>query len=188
MDELRSLGIPILEDCAYAVGSRLEGADVGRYGDFAIYSLPKFYPVEKGGLLVSRESLRDALLDTDSAVPEGYLLSATDQSELLRNVSFQPDVVRHWCKVRRDNWTTFSRRLAALGVEPYFELDEKSVPGVFVGKLPNWINGALLKDRFVNSGIEATEYYGHGGFYFPVHQFLSEDQIHLMFRLFEEVQ
>jgi len=50
------------------------------------------------------------------------------------------------------------------------------------------MNGALLKERFVNAGIEATEYYGHGGFYFPIHQFLSETEIDLMLRLFEEIQ
>ena len=188
MRELLDLGIPILEDGAYAVGSRLEGADIGRYGDFAIYSLPKFYPVGMGGLLVSRQSSKESLLAIDAAGPDGYLLSATDHVEVLRRLSFKPDAVRHWCEVRRDHWNRFVRRLAVLGVEPYFELDERSVPGVFVCKLPQRMNGALLKERFVNAGIEATEYYGHGGFYFPIHQFLSETEINLMLRLFEEIQ
>lgn len=188
MHELQKLRIPILEDCAYAVGSRFEGGDVGRYGDFAVYSLPKFYPVETGGLLVSRQGFRDTIFAMNVEAPHGYMLSAADQVNVLRNASFNSKVVRYWSKVRRDNWNFFCRHLAHLGVEPYFELEERSVPGVFVCQLPNGIDGASLKERFVGAGIEATEYYGHGGFYLPVHQFLTETEIKLMLRLFEEVQ
>ncbi|TAK04883.1 GNAT family N-acetyltransferase [Patescibacteria group bacterium] len=42
--------IPLIEDCAYAWGT----AGVGYVGDFAVYSLPKIFPVQFGGLLVGK--------------------------------------------------------------------------------------------------------------------------------------
>lgn len=188
MRQLRELGIPILEDCAYATASRMEGASIGRYGDFAIYSLPKYYPIKSGGLLVSRYSLRPASEADDIGPPDGNHLSAEQSRDVLLSVSFSREVHCHWVDIRRQNWKRFSEDLSAFGVQPYFNLAQRTVPGVYVCRLPHWISGSLLKERFVRYGVEATEYYGHGGFYFPIHQFLSEEDILLMLQLFEAVQ
>jgi dTDP-4-amino-4,6-dideoxygalactose transaminase len=45
--------IALIEDCAHAFFGACEGLAVGSWGDFAIASLPKFFPVPEGGLIAS---------------------------------------------------------------------------------------------------------------------------------------
>jgi len=46
-------GIALIEDCAHAFFGASEGVAVGSWGDIAIASLAKFFPVSEGGLIVS---------------------------------------------------------------------------------------------------------------------------------------
>ena len=51
-------GIALIEDCAHAFFGEVEGRPVGGWGEYAIASLTKFFPVIEGGCLVSnRHSL-----------------------------------------------------------------------------------------------------------------------------------
>lgn len=185
MHTLRCLGIPLLEDCAYAVGTRLAGAAVGRHGDFAIYSLPKYFPVPGGGLLASAVA---GFGKGAFEMATGQSAAPSDSERMLAAISCERAVIGDWNRARRDNWNRVARRLAGFGVVPYFELADAVVPGAFVCTLPRTLDGGRLKRRFVDAGIEATEYYGHGGFYFPVHQFLSDEQIDQMVGLFGDRQ
>jgi hypothetical protein len=183
MRQLAALGMPILEDCAYAAGSRIQGAAVGRIGDFAIYSFYKHYAVPRGGALVSRHSLRIPDLWTSPEVQE-RTIPAVESSALQAMLLMHAETQSSWNAARRSNWQYFEEQLAKIGVVPYFGLDEGVVPGAFVCKLPPEMSGDSLKKKFVQAGIEATEYYGHGGFYFPVHQMLTHEQKISIVRLF----
>ena len=56
-------GLMLLEDCAHAFFGEFEGKPLGSFGDYAIGSLMKFFPVYDGGCLVSaRHSLDDIKL------------------------------------------------------------------------------------------------------------------------------
>lgn len=46
-------GIFLIEDCAHAFFGEFRGAPLGSYGDYAISSLMKFFPVYDGGCIVS---------------------------------------------------------------------------------------------------------------------------------------
>jgi len=46
------MGIVLIEDCAHAMFGAVEGRAVGTWGDFAIASLTKFFPVTDGGCLI----------------------------------------------------------------------------------------------------------------------------------------
>lgn len=75
LDELIALGLPIIEDCAQALGSQfMDGQPVGSRGDLSVFSFyaTKFMTGGYGGAVVSRthiNSLRD-YLDFDN--PEEY--------------------------------------------------------------------------------------------------------------------
>ena len=45
-------GISLIEDCAHAMFGAVDGRPVGVWGDFAIASLTKFFPVTDGGCLI----------------------------------------------------------------------------------------------------------------------------------------
>jgi dTDP-4-amino-4,6-dideoxygalactose transaminase len=46
-------GIALLEDCAHSFFGRYQGRPIGSFGDYAIGSSMKFYPIYEGGCLVS---------------------------------------------------------------------------------------------------------------------------------------
>ena len=59
----------LLEDCAHAFFGRQDGLPLGSYGDYAIASAMKFFPVFDGGCLISsRHSLDQIRLEPASAV------------------------------------------------------------------------------------------------------------------------
>lgn len=175
-EDMRAMSVPIIEDCAYAFGTRLRSGRIGSVGDCAIYSLPKFLPVPYGGILVSNRSMaRGIERSTVSKSGSEFLLT------YLRRTALKWEA---WSELRRKNWRYFERILCSFGVEAYFELADDVVPGVFLVRLPNYIDAAALKVKCVTSGIESTEYYGQGGFYFPVHQCLSEyDKQYILHRM-----
>ncbi len=54
----------LIEDCAHALFGLAEGQPIGSYGDYAIGSLMKFFPVFDGGYLTSRHhNLREQTLE-----------------------------------------------------------------------------------------------------------------------------
>jgi len=82
--EVRALcdarGVGLIEDCAHAFFGAAD-QPVGRWGDLAIASLPKFFPVPAGGCLVSgRRQLSDVALRPPSGWDE--LRAALDVVEL----------------------------------------------------------------------------------------------------------
>lgn len=51
--------IPLVEDCALAMDSEIHGKRIGTFGDYAIYSLSKVFPIDEGGVLVGASLPRD---------------------------------------------------------------------------------------------------------------------------------
>ncbi len=74
-------GIALIEDCAHAFFGASEGRPFGGWGDLAIASLTKFYPVAEGGCLVSHSrTLANIELAPRRTVEE--LKALTDAVEL----------------------------------------------------------------------------------------------------------
>ncbi|VXC21218.1 DegT/DnrJ/EryC1/StrS family aminotransferase [Massilia sp. 9I] len=65
LDALRALcdahGLKLLEDCAHAFIGEYRGRPLGSYGDYAIASSMKFFPVYEGGVLVSARAPLDGV-------------------------------------------------------------------------------------------------------------------------------
>jgi len=162
IEPYRQEGLPIIEDGAYSIGTRLEGESVGTFGDYAIYSLPKYYPIPFGGILASKKPL--------GAVKE---VSAHDQALIKTTLINSLLYCYGWNEIRRSNWNFFAEKLKKQGIVPYFPLSEKIIPGVFLMKATKNFRGSIRKQNLIKAGVEATEYYGQSGFYFPVHQFLT---------------
>ena len=74
-------GIALLEDCAHAYFGAFGGRPVGTWGDLAIASLTKFFPVVEGGCLVSaRRPIARSRLDSGGMVHD--LRQALDMVEI----------------------------------------------------------------------------------------------------------
>ncbi len=161
----RDRGIPILEDCAYAVGSRVEGAKVGTFGDYALYSLPKYFPIPFGGILIAKSKSK--------IEREELRISFEEQRLLLKTLRAAYPNMRKWNKIRWENWDYFAKILFLHGLFPYFTLKPKIIPGVFLAKVPAEFAGETVKIKLNTAGVESTQYYNQGGFYFPVHHNLT---------------
>jgi hypothetical protein len=57
--------IPLIEDCVHSLDSTLDGAPLGSFGDYAIFSLSKVLPVPAGGILVGSDALPDRRPETE---------------------------------------------------------------------------------------------------------------------------
>jgi dTDP-4-amino-4,6-dideoxygalactose transaminase len=71
--QLRALcdarGISLIEDCAHCFFGEFEGKPIGSYGDYAITSPMKFFPIYDGGLLVSAKHSLAGLRLRSGSVP-----------------------------------------------------------------------------------------------------------------------
>ena len=54
---LKDYKLPIIEDCAGSFFSSDKDGSIGEVGDFVIYSFPKMFPLQVGGLLVSKHNI-----------------------------------------------------------------------------------------------------------------------------------
>lgn len=159
--------LPIIEDCAHSFYSEDENNSIGKVGDFVIYSFPKVFPMQIGGLLVS--NLPDVL-------NENTALSA----DLLRHiknvcseyVNKKAEIIR----ARRSNYSYLRDKFAELGFKERFPLTEKLVPGVFMFSTKGSnIDLPQLKKYYYDHGVQCSVFYGENAFFLPVHQNLTKE-------------
>lgn len=164
MKEIADLGIPIVEDCAHSFFSLGNCAEVGKYSDFVIYSLPKAFPMQLGAVITSKK----------------YSLNHESGSELgkyiLKNISEFAPFVDMCIEKRLRVYDFYEKELRSLGITPFFKLEEGIVPGVFLFKWNENIDYPMLKDFMQGNGVESSVFYGKSAFYVPCHQNLDNNQ------------
>lgn len=173
MDEICAMGLPVIEDCAYAFASTDKGSYLGKRGRYAIFSLPKFFTVNFGGIACGLADNRPVL----SCEQEDYLCGCIE-NELKRI-----DAVAN---KRKANWKHLKKLFGSLGAPPFFELDEGTVPGVFMFSADNSLNLDKLKIAYNEHGIESSVFYGTGGYYIPCNQHLSRGAMEYMLAVYEK--
>jgi hypothetical protein len=167
---VKRLNLPIIEDCAYATGTRMEGGNVGKIGDYAIYSISKYFPIPFGGILVTKKDKGSKPLE------EELKITGEGKFFLMRHLKNCEDKYKKWNIIRKRNWNYYFENLFEYNITPFFQSNAKNVPGVCVMKFPDDLisKGPKIKEKLNRVGIECTVYYTMGGFYLPTHQFLSE--------------
>jgi hypothetical protein len=160
--------LPIIEDCAYSFLSDNVNSEIGRIGDKTIYSFPKFFPVQAGGLLVSNTKGDVKYTGhTDYALSDYILSSLAPHIENLKAIA----------EKRRKNYLILKELFARPGMAERFEMDEYIVPGVFMFRAVKSMDLPALKVFMQGQGIECSVFYGEQSFYIPVHQNLKEDDL-----------
>lgn len=173
LQELKKFSLPIIEDRALSFYSQDEHNACGTVGDFVIYSLPKYFPVNAGGVL-----------QQNIDIP--YLDSRPGSSELEKNIRillghYLMDVEQIRNK-RQDNYRYLAEKFGALGFAPFFPLSEKEVPGVFMFQTKA-VDLQGLKVFMQENGVESSVFYGKDAFFIPVHQSLSQTDLDFLFTL-----
>lgn len=168
MEKIVSLGIPIIEDLAPSFFSNDQDNMAGMYGNFAIYSFPKMFPIQIGGLLLNNNDL-----------PTGK--SAIDKE----TVAYIKKVASHYINQKEELLNKRAsiynygiERFEELGFTERFARNELMIPNSMLLKNNGIINDLpALKTWLWQHGIHSSVFYGEDAFFLPSHQNLSESDV-----------
>ena len=169
MDEVLKLNLPIIEDVAMSMFSTDGNKQTGNYGDFTIYSLPKFFPLQWGGLLK---------INTPDYDINSYKFDSNITLILQKLLSSYLNDVESNKQMRKQNNALFERHFSQYsGFKSRFNYSENETPSVFMCSTPPSVNLDGLKTFLQQNGIESSVFYGENAFFVPVHQYLKEEDI-----------
>lgn len=172
MAELKSLGLPIIEDFAHSFLSDTEQQDAGMNADFIIYSFSKVFPIQVGGALLYDKKWHNKSLYASNM--KDYILNIANH--------YLHDLKRIK-EVRLDNYDYFEKVFSKKGFYPYFEKNTHDCPAVYCFQTPDAINLNKLKVFFNNNGIESSIFYGQNAYFLPCHQNITSRDVDYFFEL-----
>lgn len=166
LHNLKKHNLPIIEDCAGSFFSQDIYDSIGNIGDYVIYSFPKMFPIQIGGLLVS-----NGTIDRPTVTPIGG-----ERLRYIKNVlSFHIISEHEIAEKRFFNYDYLKSRFESLGFRERFAVDRKSVPAVFMFRTDGQsLDLPEMKNYFYAHGIQCSVFYGEETFFVPVHQSLNE--------------
>lgn len=165
---LKKYGLPIIEDCAYAFFSKDE--EIGTVGDNVIYSLPKAFNMQMGGVMISRNKIDDRVSQEERAYILSHLSAGWKDCEAI-------------ISQRIENHNYLAAALAPYGIQPFFDFVDGVVPGVFMFRWRDDMDYPALKEFMQRNGVESSVFYGQSAFFVPVHQNLSRSELDYMIKL-----
>jgi len=168
MDEIQKLNLPVVEDMAMSMFSTDGNRNTGNYGDFTIYSIPKFFPLQWGGILK---------INTPDYKNKSEEINIDLSLALQKYLSFYLRDTEKIKQIRKKNNVLFQHHLSNLNFKCRFEYSEHETPSVFMFSTPPFINLDGLKVFMQQNGVEASVFYGENAFFVPVHQYLKEEDI-----------
>lgn len=171
--KIKEYGYPIIEDCAHAFVSEDSKSLIGTVGDYVLYSLPKYFPMQVGAILAV-----NTLLDTDIEPSDNAI-----QNYVLQRLSVHIPHIPEMNKQRLSNYHYLVSQLAPLGISPYFELHVGVIPNVFLFKWDENIDFPLLKQYMQYNGVECSVFYGQSAFFIPCHHKLKKYHLDYMVSL-----
>ncbi len=134
-----ALGVPVIEDCAHAWLTAIDGRPVGGRGAAAIYSIRKFLPLPEGGALQLNASF-PRRTPVDGRIPPSLGRWARIQKDLVEQLFSNPDARGHGQDARViDSWGWGARggtpgwRQRSLQARPH---EEAAGPRVVAGCRP----------------------------------------------------
>jgi len=173
--ELKAYNLPIIEDCAGTFFSQDSTDSVGNTGDFVIYSFPKMFPLQIGGILLNNLGHK---LDPGTGITGEELRHV--KNVLSSSIGNRDSIINQ----RLDNYRYLREKFANLGFQERFGLEEKIVPAVFMFSTKGrQIDLPELKKYFYAHGVQCSVFYGEEAFFIPAHQALSRDDMDFFYEI-----
>lgn len=165
LKELKAKGFPIIEDCAHSFFSLDKERNIGRSGDFSIYSFPKMFPIQIGGLIVQNlPGNIEFTLIQDKAIVR-YV-----KNVMSYYINFSEAIITK----RIENYELLKSQFNELGFHERFLLEDDIIPGVFMFRIEDKnLDLNAMKNHFWAHGIQCSVFYGEDAFFIPVHHKLS---------------
>lgn len=162
---LLELGFPIIEDCAHSFISQNKENLVGKVGEYVIYSLPKFFPVQFGGVLIANNKEN---ISSD--------LSLCEKEYLEKTISHYIPSIDQIKTKRRQNYLYLEKELEKINLKSRFEMDKIHCPGVYMFIIKGY-DLPKLKVFMQEHGVESSVFYGEDSFFIPVNQALEKEDL-----------
>lgn len=176
--KLKAYGLPIIEDCAGSFFSQDRSNETGKIGDYVIYSFPKMFPLQIGGLLVANHGPGNLGKNENLG---------KEELRHIRNVLSAYIDQKEWIIQKRiSNYVYLRDKFAALGFSERFRLEPGVVPGVFMFRtLGHKLDLPKMKTYFWDHGIQCSVFYKEETFFIPVHQALNEQDMDYFVSVFK---
>ncbi len=169
LSDLEAYGLPIIEDCAGSFFSQDANNEIGNIGDFVIYSFPKMFTLQIGGLLVGN---KPGIIDNKDYLRKDELRHV--KNVLSSQINQRNDIIAR----RIENYKLLTEKFEKLGFSERFPLAEGSVPGVFMFKTQGHsIDLPELKKQYYAHGVQCSVFYGEEAFFIPTHQSLADEDL-----------
>lgn len=173
MDELLSLGIPIVEDCAHALGSTYKGRKVGSFGLISIFSFyaTKVITTAEGGMVLTNDqAIADKIYDLREydhkhtyQIRYNYKMSDLTAAIGLEQLRRLPSFIKRRRKIAK----MYSEAISGLNLElPEEKNDRTHIYYRYVIRVKGNISYYLKK--LCQRGIECKR-----PVYKPLHQYLK---------------
>lgn len=169
--DLKKYNLPIIEDCAHSFFSNNSANNVGKIGDYVIYSLPKFFPIQFGGILLS---------NINSNIKQD--ISEEEESYIKKVLSFYINGLQDIKSKRISNYKYLEEKLSKLGFKSRFKLEEYHCPGVYLFETTN-VDLNKMKVFLQEHGVECSVFYGEESFFIPLNQSLGIDDLDYIYTL-----
>ena len=115
LNDARNRGIPLVEDVAHSVNSFYKGRRLGTIGDYGLYSLPKFFNLSRGGLLLDNKKALGTRANQENGILDAFF----------ENAGFINSITRRKQEIAR----LFANGLPQFHLS--YEASEESAPFVF---------------------------------------------------------
>ena len=171
--ELKKFGLPIIEDCAHSFCSQNEENSVGTVGDYLVFSLPKYFPIQIGGIFGSCKRIAD----------ESMELFPQDFRYIRKVLGKHTPSIKQFAAQRVQNYNYFKELFSRGNYLPRFDIRSHHVPGVFMFNLHSSQNGQGLKDHLWKNGIESSAFYKENAIYIPVHHKLRHEDMDFIYEI-----
>ena len=168
MEDLKRQNLPVIEDCCTTFFSQNKEKKIGKYGDFSIYSFPKFFSIQFGGLIVSNREKLSYYRGIKSS------LSKSEEEYVLKVVGFELSQREEILQKRAFIFNYLKGKYASLGFTTRLPHSKGITPSVLLLNNNAVINNLQdHKEFLLKHGIQNSVFYGEDSFYVPCHQSLS---------------
>jgi hypothetical protein len=178
MEVLSEENIPIIEDCCTTFFSQNKDMKIGKYGDFSVYSFPKFFSIQIGGLLVSNKGEISEKVSLTSALTE------QETHYILKVIGFEISMQDEMLTQRNQILQYATKQYESLGFSVRFPSEKDIVPSALLLNNHGIIRDLNQHKEYLNMhGIQNSVFYGEDAFFVPCHQNMNETDVDYLVHL-----
>lgn len=167
----KKLKIPLIEDCSWSLTSKINGIEIGKFGDYAIYSLPKIFPMQYGAILKGKK------------INDKEMWDKFQSFDLYKREITRRYLAHYWPKLkssqttRRSNWKYLNKLFENEGFKKFNKLENDISPGGYIIESP-YTKG--WHKKLIDFNIESYQYFKNC-IIIPTHQNLNKPQLDYIF-------